>query len=72
MNTKTRVKTLVQITIDNNDIISILTKASYIPENAKNISITFTVPGGGDYSNTILDIDKTNPIEVSYDLVEEY
>jgi hypothetical protein len=36
-----------------------------------NVSITVQVPGGGDWSNTELDIDDRSPVVVAWTEVEE-
>lgn len=39
-----------------------------VPANAR---VYFAVPGGGDWSNTDIDIDAGHPIYVSWEKVEE-
>ena len=41
-----------------------------IPEDA-NVRIYFAVPGGGDWSNTEIDIDNQHPIYVEWTKTEE-
>ncbi len=63
---KIETKTTTQIILNNEDIIALLREAKYIPEEAIDISVIFNVPGGGDYSNMSLNIDKHDPIEVFF------
>ncbi len=51
-------------TLDGTDIIALVKNAGVIiPEGAR-VDVTFRIPGGGDWSNTTLDIDSDNPIHV--------
>lgn len=54
------------ITLQGRDVINMLRKDGYeIPDKA---TVTFTVPGGGDWSNCALDLDdEDQPIEVTWD-----
>lgn len=66
--TKT-VDTTCTINLDGSDIIHLLACSGMaVPRNA---SVEFSVPGGGDWSNTDIVIDESNPIVVSYRDVEE-
>lgn len=73
----TTIKTIKSITtttyleIHGKHIEAMLKDLGHIPEEAENISITFIVPGGGDYSNMSLGIDKFAPIKVSFKVTEE-
>jgi hypothetical protein len=42
--------------------------ADRIPANA---TVVVHIPGGGDWSNTELDIDERHPVEISWNTVEE-
>ena len=42
----------------------VLTKTGKI-KASKETLVTFTVPGGGDWSNTTIKIDKEHPITIS-------
>lgn len=42
----------------------------YIPEGAFDIEVYVQIPGGGDYSNMDFEITKTDPIIISYSIVE--
>ena len=53
------------------DIISALVDSGKLPP-AADFTITFKVPGGGDYSNMSVDIDASNPIKISCkEVIEE-
>lgn len=53
-------------TLNGQDILDLLIHAGIIPlsDAARLIQIQFDVPGGGDYSNTTIDIDNENPVAV--------
>lgn len=57
-----------EATLDRTQLIHLMREAGYtnVPDDAK---ITMNVPGGGDYSNTTLDIDEM-PIHIEYTTVE--
>lgn len=59
-----------KIVLDGRELVEILRHAGYtqVPINAQ---VTFTVPGGGDWSNTNIDIDRQCPILVEWTTVEE-
>lgn len=56
--------------ITGSQILELLKAASIIPENAKNVEITFMVGSGGDYSGMTLDMDN-EVLKVSFQ-TEEY
>lgn len=59
--TVTRHNSLV---IDNAELRDMLRQRGFsVPANAR---IYFSVPGGGDWSNTDIDIDKDNPISIEW------
>lgn len=40
-------------------------------EVPKDASVTFTVPGGGDWSNCTIDVDREHPINIEWTVVED-
>lgn len=54
------------LTLDNEAIIASLFSQALIPAEAIDIKVSFDVPGGGDYSNMTLPIDKTTLIKVTF------
>jgi len=72
MNIKHDVKTVSdhEITLSGEDIIELINlyihvelKGAKVPSDA---TVKFSVPGGGDYSNQRVDIDKDNNVIVSW------
>lgn len=60
INTVTRIK----LEITRWDLLNMVRKAGHvIPDDAL---VEFYVPGGGDWSNTAIDIDESNPISISW------
>ena len=59
--TETTVKTHKKL--DLVDLVQLLD----LPVKATNIQIWVDVPGGGDWSNTALSLDKGCPLQVSYE-----
>lgn len=52
------------VVLDNLEIRELLKRIGYqVPATAQ---IYFTVPGGGDWSNTTVDITKENPITIEW------
>lgn len=57
-----------KVTIDRQELLKLIASLGYdIPTNAV---ISVCVPGGGDWSNTSLDIDKDNPIQIEWVTVD--
>lgn len=52
-----------EITLDRDALLKLLREQLHIPENA---DVYFQVPGGGDWSNTSVDVDDENPIHVKW------
>jgi len=69
--TTVRIETTKYLSLDKQDIICVLKELKYIPESASNITVEITIPGGGDYSNTVLGIDTLIPLEVAFKIIEE-
>ena len=65
MKTETKVVTTTNKQLDTVDILQLLG----LPEGARNIKVWVDVPGGGDWSNTSLDVDSGCPLHVSYEEV---
>lgn len=62
--TRTTTKKSHTVELDPEAIRGLLDIAGYeVPANA---SITISVPGGGDWSNTELDVTDTNPIRIEW------
>jgi hypothetical protein len=58
-----------RVEITRKDLVEFMKKLGYdLPRDA---SIYVNVPGGGDWSNTSLDIDKETPVVVTWATVEE-
>lgn len=56
------------IKLSGEDIIELLKESGQIDRAQDQIgSISFTVPGGGDWSGMNVDIDKNNTVNISYD-----
>ncbi len=55
------------------DIVELVRKAGVIPDSfvAANMRVYFAVPGGGDWTNTDIDIDDKHPVRVEWKIVEE-
>ncbi|OXE37512.1 MAG: hypothetical protein CGW95_00950 [Phenylobacterium zucineum] len=65
---KTKVESC-ELRLGEDEILALLrTSGIDVPPTAK---VTFYVPGGGDYSNETLDVDRDNPVTVSWQYVEE-
>lgn len=57
-----------RLILDDESLQSILRTAGYfVPDNAK---ITFSVPGGGDWSSCDIDVDKDSPVVVTWEETE--
>lgn len=61
---QTTSKTATTYHLTQHDIISMLKETGRIDDLAEIKRIAFKVPGGGDYSNMVLDIDESDPIIV--------
>ena len=60
------------ITLDRDDILEFLRDKYVFPDEELNsLNIYIRVPGGGDWSNTNLDIDNLNPIVIEFEYSEE-
>jgi len=62
----------VNMELNSNELIAAFKQSKIIPDTAYDIEITFKVPGGGDYSNTVLYINASVPLYISYkEIIEE-
>lgn len=60
-----------ELELNRDDMLELLRKAGHeIPEHAA-LQVYFAVPGGGDWSNTDVDIDSKNPIRVQWQITTE-
>ena len=60
-----------EINLTAEDICQLLRHAGYsLPSDIKSISVQFTVPGGGDWSNTDVPITASHPVHVSWSKIE--
>lgn len=50
------------------DICELLVKAGVIPANATFSRIEFSVPRGGDFSGTVIEIDDENPVCITWEI----
>ncbi len=68
----TTIKKSTQIKITGSDIFKLLQSTGEIPESveALQVHVCFQVPGGGDWSNTSVDITSGDLIIVSWKEVE--
>ena len=67
-----RIKTTTTISLNKDEILQLLYDSGQISkEDMETASVEFTVPGGGDWSYMDIDIDKSNPISVTYEQVVE-
>ena len=64
------VEKYVEIKLTGKDIVNLLVEQGVIGSKNK-ADVKFKVPGGGDWSNMTIDIDKDNTINVSYKTVEK-
>lgn len=61
-----------ELELNQADILELLRKAGHdIPEQAV-LRVYFAVPGGGDWSNTDIDIDKNHPLRIEWKIVEDH
>lgn len=73
----TRRQTIVRtgtLELDANDVLELLTRAGHIPPTPAadtSLRVYFAVPGGGDWSNTDIDISKEHPIYVGWKITVE-
>ena len=62
---RTMVRVEKEITLTDFDILSLLHKAGYeVPDSCE---VIFRTPGGGDWSNTDIDIDAEQPITIRWE-----
>jgi hypothetical protein len=54
--------TRTELQLSREDIINLLRKAGYTAPASANV--TFTVPRGGDYSGTTVDVDSDHPVTI--------
>lgn len=47
------------------DIVGLLIERGDLLESQRGAEVTFTVPGGGDWSNSTIDVDADNPVVVT-------
>lgn len=52
------------------DVVELLRARADIPA-AATMRVYFAVPGGGDWSNTDIDVDDRNPLRLDWELVTE-
>lgn len=62
--------TSTSISLDDLDIVTMLKNKGEIPKVIANVSIFIKIPGGGDYSNMDLEINKDCPVRIEYDEIE--
>lgn len=55
-----------EIEIDGELLVAMLVETGRLPEDADVFRTYVHVPGGGDYSDTDLDIDALRPIQIGY------
>ena len=54
------------------DIVSMLAERGVsMGSNPNAVEVTFNIPGGGDWSNKIIDVNKEYPITVSWKIEED-
>jgi hypothetical protein len=53
------------------DVIELVRKAGHTVPASAAVRIYFAVPGGGDWSNTDIDIDDRNPVRIEWKTTEE-
>jgi len=64
----TTTKKSITIKLTAEDIISLLASDGALPPDAYDCTeVSFDVPGGGDYSNMRLDIDRDCPVTATYE-----
>jgi len=64
-----KTRTSHRVELDDSDLRELL--KDYIPEDARSVRIRVWVPGGGDWSNTDLDIDRQNTLQISWEEFDE-
>ena len=47
------------------DIIDLLIEAGVLTEAQRGSDVTFRVPGGGDWSNSTIDVDAATPVTIT-------
>lgn len=55
---------VTQLRLSGNDILAYV--KDLIPENAREVKVYFTVPGGGDWSGMNVEIDNKDAVIVKY------
>lgn len=61
-----------EVELDRDQLLEMLRAAGAdLPEDVGHVRIYFAVPGGGDWSNTDVDIDKSNPVRAEWSVVTE-
>lgn len=64
---RTRTTTITEqvYTLTGADIIDLLIERGILTEAQRGSEVTFCVPGGGDWSNAVLDVDADNPVTIT-------
>ena len=66
----TRTETRVKLKMTGKELLELLRRdGQAIPKSGVDVSVR--VPGGGDWSNTSLDIDDDTPIEITFTEITE-
>lgn len=68
--TTIKTKTETIISLNDKDLFELLNSYLDIPSNATDIEIYVAIPGGGDWSNMNLNIDKDNEIIIRYKTIK--
>ena len=61
----------VHIELSGEELKQVLVAAKIVPEDAY-LTVYVRVPGGGDWSNTDLDVDKSSPLTIRYETRASY
>ena len=59
-----------QIKITNHDIISMLRKKGLVTNKETITKVFVSIPGGGDWSNTDMNINDEDPIQITVESLE--
>jgi len=66
----TRTETRIKLKMTGKELLELLRRdGQAIPKSG--VDVTVRVPGGGDWSNTSLDIDDDTPIEITFTEITE-
>lgn len=66
MSKATLIRERTTIEVDNKDITGWLRRDGHVPATAKDVTVTFRVPDGGDYSGVTLDVEDALPVTVTW------